>query len=125
MRRTLILLAVILAGTRGDRAAEPAPPAPELHELTDAADSGPHAFLRGGSTLPILAWQDGSGSPPRSSPRALLEHPTRWPAHSASGRGAAASRERTHREHAVARLRLLNAGRSAFHTATPPPFRSV
>ena len=124
MRRTLIVLAVLLAGSWGDRAIPRNAPAAELHQLADAAESGPLAFLRAGSTLPLVAWQDGSVSPPRAPSRSAARRGTAFAADSESTRSAFITRERRHREH-TARLGLLRAGRSSFHTATPPPFRSV
>lgn len=125
MRRTLLFLAVLAAGSWGGRA--PAAPAPgdaaATQELVDAPGIGSQAFLRAGSALPLLAWQDVNGNRGPS------------PSGREAGSGADDALARAARETMAARahdqldgtagLALLRAGRSSFYTATPPPFRSV
>ena len=124
MRRTLTVLAVLLAGfwgirtpvVAGSQATTPA------HQIADAADAGPLAFLRGPSALSLTGWPGGSTPrTPADTPRTGTPDPAR---DGAALDAPLAARTRTHAAH-TARLALLRAGRSAFHTATPPPFRAV
>ncbi len=126
MRRFLILFALLVAGSGGTGAGMSVPGAPAGradHEIASPSDAVPLAFLPAGPTLSIVAWQDVSGPDPRQVPGRTTRRPAR---RAASGDGHAPLPGRALRrpEHAST-LALMRAGRSAFHTATPPPFRSV
>lgn len=127
MRPILVLLAVLAAGTvalgaRTPAAVTAAAPA-DTQQFTERLDLGFQAFLRPGSAAPVPGGQEATG------PRA--------PAHRGRTRIALddegleptiqlrfAARARNHVDHSAA-LALTLAGRASFHTATPPPFRTV
>lgn len=123
MRRILIVLALLVAGLWGERADAPPADGRGSDRITQAAGSGPVAFLRPGSSLPVPAWQEAPASAPWAHSRSTAV--ARGPDSGAATRGAAfAARASGHREH-TSSLALLRAGYRSFHTATPPPFRFV
>ena len=126
MRRFLILFALLVAGSGGTRADMSVPGAAvdrSSHEIASPSDAGPLAFLPAGPTFSGVAWQDVSGPDPRHAPERATGRPARRAA-SGGGHPLLPARALRRPEHAST-LALMRAGRSAFHTATPPPFRSV
>jgi hypothetical protein len=126
MRRFLILLALLVAGFGGTGAGMSVPVAPSgpaSHELASPSGANPLAFLPAGSTLSPGAWQEVSGPDARHLPGRSTRRSARL-APSGDDDAPLSARALARPDHASS-LALMRAGRSAFHTATPPPFRSV
>ncbi|MBW3554988.1 MAG: hypothetical protein KY466_15890 [Gemmatimonadetes bacterium] len=126
MRRTLILLALFLAGIGGTRSAHSAAPAAGVHEIASLDGATSAAFLRSAGLTPSVAWQEGSGPAPRPLHRrpGLLPAPNELVGDFRARAAAFRARSTTHRRYA-APLALSRAGRASFNTTTPPPFRVV
>ena len=126
MRRTLILLAVLLAGIGGTRPAHPPAPTTGVHEIAAPDGAAAAAFLRSATGALSAAWQEGSGPAPRPlhrrpGPVAALHAFAGSP----SARGPAYRARCTAHGGYAAPLALERAGRTSFSTTTPPPFRVV
>ena len=126
MRRTLILLALSVAGMGGSGTAHPGAPVAGMHEIAPVDGSLSAAFLRSAAGSVAVAWQDGSGPAPRplfrrSGALSARNAPLgRSHAHGPAFRAQCAA----HRDYA-ARLALSRAGGTSFNTTTPPPSRVV
>lgn len=94
----------------------------QAQQLTPGENTGARAFVRAESLLPMFSWQEGTA--PRG--RFPSGRPARAGAIDADVVAAEpmAAERRADAGH-TSQLALLRAGRSAFHTTTPPPFRSV
>lgn len=123
MRRTLMLLALLVAGIGGDGVAAPAVAVVGHHEISAGDVLGPAAFARSASQGHGSIRLDGSGPAPRlSSLRSdLPEILDRRPLRLASRNAAFEARVRTYRQYA----NLLARARTALvssPTTAPPPF---
>ena len=122
MRGVLCLLALLVAGSW-------APPAPSAgsappREPGLAAWDGvrPLPFLSSGSSLPVVTWPEGTRPPHRG----LEGRRDRADAALAAAAGRALVVPRSARLVLAHITRRLDAaGRCAYSTSTPPPFRSV
>ena len=123
MRALFLLLALLSAWSPGERAHHQAANlvAASGDQISESGTPGEQAFVRVGSGLAVLLWEDGTGPRGRAPANRTL-HPLPQPGF--SGAEALPSGHPGHVDH-TADLALLRAGRSSFHTATPPPFRSV
>ena len=125
MRTTFLLLTALAVWSSGEDAhREATAPVPASGEqLTDRHHAGSQAFVHVGSHLTVFLGEDASGPRGRSpSARPVGLRAKDQGAFSPGERPP--SRHLAHDEH-TSDLALLRAGRSSFHTATPPPFRSV
>ena len=122
MRGILLLLAVLSAGA-------PERPIPRdvalsgfgrTQQLTAGENPGAQAFFRVESLLPMFSWQEGTA--PRG--RFPSDRPVAAGAFDFLAIEPPAAGQESPAGHA-SMLALLRAGRSSFHTTTPPPFRSV
>lgn len=126
MRRTLMLLAVLLAGLGGTGAPTAQLPAAAAHALSTAEDATAAALLRSAGTPLTAAWQEGSGPDPRPLSRRPHVAPRAGALVAALTSRSEPFRARaaTHRAHTTP-LALTLAGRFSSSPSTPPPFRSV
>jgi hypothetical protein len=127
MHRFLISLALFVAGI-GALASGPVLHQPDSfqHQQLAAAVSNDAAALRTSTTVGALVWLDGSAPSPRGMPRRTRSVLLRLEGIRTASTAAAAflARISDSREYFSAHA-LARAGRLAFHTTAPPPFRFV
>lgn len=125
MRRTLMLLALLVAGMEGAGTPQPLATAAGAHGIAGTDGVGPAAFVRSAGGGAQATWQEGSGPGPRPLGRRRdLLAPTPLSALLSARAAACAAQAITHRAYAAPHA-LARAGLPAFHTTAPPPLRVV
>lgn len=125
MRRNLILLAVLLAGSGRAGTPEPTAPAGGVPAIAGLDLPDRALFVRSAAAPLPPVWQEGSGPAPRPLSRRLDVLVDEWLRRSASALQARfEARSAMHRAYAAPSA-LDRAGRFSFAAATPPPFRFV